>query len=179
MNLVVVGLLIGLWTWVMLPGLLRERRNSSPRDSGDRFERDVDARAPSSDTGGREILVLSDPERVVTGGARHPAELRRRALLGRGGFLVAAAAIGGAVAGGWWWAPVAVVGPVYLLYVALVVRLERRLAQQREMLHDLAEERQRRLPPAPPTVDTEAIELVVGDESGIIVTGWNRTHPED
>jgi hypothetical protein len=41
------------------------------------------------------------------------------------------------------------------------------------MLHDLAEERERRLPPAPVISETDAVELVVGDASGIIVTGWN------
>jgi hypothetical protein len=55
-----------------------------------------------------------------------------------------------------------------------VVRLERRLAEQREMLHDLEEERERRQPSEPLAADTRPVELVVGDESGIIVTGWNE-----
>lgn len=181
MNLVVVGLLIGLWAWVLLPGLLRERRNSSPLDTVNKFERSMDTLAQtgmeqssSADASGRQILVLDDAERVVSGSARSRPEVRRRAVLARGGFLVAASCLVGGVGGGLWWIPLAVVGPLYLLYVAAAVRLERRLAQQREMLHDLAEERERRQPPEPALVDVDSVELVVGDESGIIITGWNE-----
>ena len=180
MNLVVVGLLIGLWAWVLLPGLLRERRNSSPLDTVNKFERSMDTLAqtgadqPSADLSGREILVLDDAERVVSGHARSRAEVRRRALLARGGFVVVAAAAAGAVGGGLWWIPLAVVGLLYLLYVVAVLRLERRLAERREMLHDLAEERERRLPTEPAPLEVDAVELVVGDESGIIITGWNE-----
>jgi hypothetical protein len=184
MNLVVVGLLIGLWAWVLVPGLLRERRNASPRESIDRFERGRDTLAQagtaeqrSGDEGGRRILVLGDPERVVAARARSRAELRRRALLARGGFAVAVATVAGLVVGGAWWAPAAVLGTVYAGYVVMVVRLEQRLAQQREMLHDLAEERARRQPPPPLKTDANAIELVVGDASGIIVTGWQDRNP--
>jgi len=180
MNLVVVGLLIGLWAWVLLPGLLRERRHSSPLDTVNSFERSMDSLAqtgseqPSADASGREILVLDDAERVVSGHARSRAEVRRRAVLARGGFVVVAATAGGVVGDGLWWIPLAVIGPLYLLYVVAVLRLERRLAQRREMLHDLAEERERRLQPEPVPLDADAVELVVGDESGIIITGWNE-----
>jgi Flp pilus assembly protein TadB len=180
MNLVVVGLLIGLWAWVLLPGLLRERRNASPLDTVNQFERSMDTLAQtgmeqlSSEVSGRHVLVLEDAERVVSGGARSRAELRRRAILARGGFVVAAAGIAGVVGGGLWWIPLGVVGVPYLLYVAAAVRVERRLAQQREMLHDLAQERERRQPPEPVPLETSAVELVVGDESGIIITGWNE-----
>jgi hypothetical protein len=95
-------------------------------------------------------------------------------VLARGGFVVVAATAGGVVGDGLWWIPLAVVGPLYLLYVVAVLRLERRLAQRREMLHDLAEERERRLQPEPAPLDADAVELVVGDESGIIITGWNE-----
>ena len=180
MNLVVVGLLIGLWAWVLLPGLLRERRNSSPLDTVNSFERSMDRLAQtgleqtSAEPSGRQILVLDDAERVVSGRARSRAEVRRRAVLARGGFLVVAAAAVGGVGGGMWWIPFGVLGSLYLLYVLAVVRLERRLAEQREMLHDLAQERERRQPPEPAPVDVDAVELVVGDESGIIITGWNE-----
>jgi len=180
MNLVVVGLLIGLWAWVLLPGLLRERRNSSPLDTVNSFERSMDRLAQtgleqtSAEPSGRQILVLDDAERVVSGRARSRAEVRRRAVLARGGFLVAAAGVGGGVGGGLWWIPFGVLGSLYLLYVLAVVRLERRLAERREMLHDLAQERERRQPPEPAPVDVDAVELVVGDESGIIITGWNE-----
>jgi hypothetical protein len=180
MNLVVVGLLIGLWAWVLLPGLLRERRNSSPLDTVNSFERSMDRLAqtgleqPSAEASGRQILVLDDAERVVSGRARSRAEVRRRAVLARGGFVVVAAGLGGGVGGGLWWIPFAVLGPLYLLYVVAVVRLERRLAEQREMLHDLAQERERRQPPEPAQVDLDSVELVVGDESGIIITGWKE-----
>jgi hypothetical protein len=180
MNLVVVGLLIGLWAWVLLPGLLRERRNSSPLDTVNSFERSMDRLAqtgleqPSVEASGRQILVLDDAERVVSGRARSRAEVRRRAVLARGGFVVVAAGLGGGVGGGLWWIPFAVLGPLYLLYVVAVVRLERRLAEQREMLHDLAQERERRQPPEPAQVDLDSVELVVGDESGIIITGWKE-----
>jgi hypothetical protein len=180
MNLVVVGLLIGLWAWVLLPGLLRERRNSSPLDTVNNFERSMGTLAQTGveqspgETSGRQILVLDDAERVVSGHARSRAEVRRRAVLARGGFVVVVAAVGGAVGGGLWWIPFGVLGSLYLLYVVAVVRLERRLAEQREMLHDLAQERERRQPPEPALVDVDSVELVVGDESGIIITGWNE-----
>jgi len=179
MNLVVVGLLIGLWAWVLLPGLLRERRNSSPIDTVNTFERSMETLAQTggdqiSETSGRHVLVLDDAERVVSGRARSRAEVRRRAVLARGGFVVVAAGLGGGAGGGLWWIPFAVLGSLYLIYVAAVVRLERRLAQQREMLHDLAQERERRQPPEPALVDVDSVELVVGDESGIIITGWNE-----
>lgn len=180
MNLVVVGLLIGLWAWVLLPGLLRERRSSSPLETVNKFERSMDTLAQTgrdhsvSDAAGRHVLVLDDAERVVSGRTRSRPELRRRALLARGGFVVAAAAVAGMAFGDMWWIPSAVLAPVYLLYAALAVRVERRLAEQREMLHDLAEERERRLPPEAPSIERDAVELVVGDESGIIITGWNE-----
>jgi hypothetical protein len=180
MNLVVVGLLIGLWAWVLLPGLLRERRNSSPLDTVNSFERSMDRLAqtgleqPPAEASGRQIMVLDDAERVVSGRARSRAEVRRRAVLARGGFVVVAAGLGGGVGGGLWWIPFAVLGPLYLLYVVAVVRLERRLAEQREMLHDLAQERERRQPPEPALVELDSVELVVGDESGIIITGWKE-----
>jgi hypothetical protein len=180
MNLVVVGLLIGLWAWVLLPGLLRERRSSSPVNAVNRFERSMDTLAQtgmergSAEASGRAILVLDDAERVVSARTRSRAEVRRRAVLARGGFIVAVAAVTGAVAGGLWCAILAVTAAPYLFYVVAVVRLERRLAQQREMLHDLAEERQRRQALEPPPAGVAPIELVVGDESGIIITGWNE-----
>jgi hypothetical protein len=179
MNLVVVGLLIGLWAWVLLPGLLRERRNSSPIDTVNNFERSMDTLAQtggeqSFELSGRHVLVLDDAERVVSGRARSRAEVRRRAVLARGGFVVVAAGLGAGAGGGLWWIPFAVLCSLYLVYVAAVVRLERRLAEQREMLHDLAQERERRQPPEPALVDVDSVELVVGDESGIIITGWNE-----
>lgn len=129
---------------------------------------------PSGDASGREVLVLDDAERVVSGGARSRAEVRRRALLARGGFVVVATLVGGFVGGGLWWVPAGVAGLLYAGYVIAVVRLERRLAEQREMLHDLAQERERRQPPEPISADAAPVELVVGDESGIIITGWNE-----
>ncbi len=181
MNLVVVGLLIGLWAWVLLPGLLRERRNTSPLETVNRFERSMDTLAqtgadspPRHDALGRRIMVLGDAERVVSGRARTRAELRRRAMLARGGFVVAVAVVVGLVLGGWWWTPAGLGGATYLTYAGLVVRLEQRLAEQRDMLHDLADERERRQPPLAPPHDPNAIELAVGDESGIIVTGWRE-----
>lgn len=185
MSFVVVGLLIGLWAWVLLPGLLRERRNASPVDTVDRFERSMDTLAQTgmdqaaAGGGAREILVLGDPERIVSARARTRAELRRRAMLARGGFLVAVAAVVGVVLGGWWWVPAGVFGAGYLVYVGFVVRLERRLAEQREMLHDLEEERERRQPPAPSAPDAAAIEVAVGDDRGIIVTGWHPSGDGD
>lgn len=177
MNLVVVGLLIGLWAWVLLPGLLRDRRNASPVETVSRFERSMDTLAQTGsdqaadDGSARQVLVLGDAERVVSARSRSSAELRRRALLARGGFVVAVAIVAGVVLGGWWWTPAAVAGVPYLGYVALAVRMERRLAEQRDMTHDLEAERERRQPPAPER-NVRAIEVAVGDASGIIVTGW-------
>ena len=180
MSFVVVGLLIGLWAWVLLPGLLRERRNASPVDTVHRSERssmDTLSQTGMDQTtaggGARQILVLGDPERIVSARARTRAELRRRAVLARGGFVVAVAAVAGVALGGWWWAPAGVVGAAYLAYVGLVVRLERRLAERREMLHDIDEERERRQSPTVPVPHTDAIEVAVGDERGIVVTGWH------
>lgn len=178
MSFVVVGLLIGLWAWVLLPGLLRERRKAPPVDSVDGAERSTDTVAPTSvgqapADGGRAILVLGDPERVVSARTRTRAEVRRRAMLARGGFVVAVTAIVGIGFGGWWWTPVGVLGATYAIYVGFVVRLERRLAEQREMLHDIDEERARRQAPPVPVQDPDAIEVAVGDEHGIIVTGWH------
>jgi heme exporter protein D len=186
MNLVVVGLLVGLWAWVLLPGLLRERRAKESRTSEPTAERSADPSLPtgsarqSGDRSGRQVLVLGDPERIVSARTRSRAEVRRRTMLARGGFAVAVAVGGGVLIGGWWWTPAAIAGVTYLSYVALVMRLERRLAERREMLHDLAEERKRRLPSAGTHRDSRPVELVVGDESGIIITGWqeheSRTH---
>lgn len=185
MSFVVVGLLIGLWTWVLLPGLLRERREASPADPVSEFEHSTDAPAQTGvdrdgAISGRQILVLGDAERVVSARSRSRAELRRRTVLARGGFVVAAALVAGLALGGIWWVPAGVLGIPYAVYVALAVRVEQRLAQQRELLHDLAEERQRRQPPQPLAADpdaADAIELVVGDESGIIITGWRGERP--
>lgn len=178
MNLVVVGLLVGLWAWVLLPGLLRERRNASDTDTSTGRRVDTSAAPgsarPSGDRSGRQVLVLGDPERVVSARTRSHAEVRRRALLARAGFGVAVACVVGALLGGWWWTPAAVAGVAYLTYVGLVVRLERRLAEQREMLHDLAEERQRREPSPLADPDLDAVGHVAGDGSGIIVTGWQE-----
>ncbi|CAN5893121.1 hypothetical protein BH23ACT10_BH23ACT10_21620 [soil metagenome] len=179
MNLVVVGLLIGLWAWVLLPGLLRERRNASPLETVNRFERSMDTLAqtggdPAVDEGaGRQVLVLGDAERVVSGRARTRAELRRRAVLARVGFVLAVTLVAGIALGGWWWTPAALVGVPYVVYAGLVIRLERRLSQQRDMLHDLDAERERRQPVVP-EYDATAIEVAVGDESGLIVTGWQK-----
>lgn len=182
MNLVVVGLLIGLWAWVLLPGLLRERRRASEPDTDTDISagHSIDSEAAPgaarrfADRSGRQILVLGDPERVVSSRTRSHAEVRRRVMLARGGFGIIVAAVVGLLLGGWWWTPAAAAGVTYLAYVALVARLERRLAEQREMLHDLGEERRRREPPTFPDRDPTAIEVAVGDASGIIVTGWQE-----
>lgn len=179
MNLLVVGLLVGLWAWVLLPGLRRERNQRTASSDTDATSSDGAARGGvvprTGDTSGRRILVLSDPERVVSARTRSRAEVRRRALLARGGFVVALAVAGGFLGGGWWWLPAGVLAAVYVPFVLLAVRLERRLAQQREMLHDLAEERRRRHPaPRRREDDGDAIELIVGDASGILVTGWQE-----
>ena len=177
MNLVVVGLLIGLWAWVLLPGLLRERRNASPLETVSRFERSMDTLAQTGndrstgDGTGRQVLVLGDAERIVSARSRSRAEVRRRAMLARGGFVMAVVVVFAVVLGGWWWTPAALVGVPYVGYGVMVLRIERRLSEQRETLRDLEVERQRRQPAAP-TRDVTAIEVAVGDESGIIVTGW-------
>ena len=183
MSFVVVGLLVGLWAWVLLPGLLRERRNAAPLESVNQFGRSMDTLAQTGaveqpgDTAGRRILVLGDAERVVSARARSRAELRRRAMLARGGFALAVATVAGLVVGGPWWIPAGVVGAAYAVYAGMVLRVEQRLAQQREMLHDLAKERERRQPPSPFETDVDAVELVVGD-AGIVVTGWRRQQPD-
>jgi hypothetical protein len=186
MSFVVVGLLVGLWAWVLLPGLLRERRNASPLESVNEFERSMDtlaqtgaAEQPDGRESGRRVLVLGDPERVVSARARSRAELRRRAMLARGGFALAVATVTGLVLGDMWWIPAGVVGGAYALYVGMVVRIEQRLAQRREMLHDLSEERERRQPPSPAETDADAVELVVGDASGIIITGWRGQRSDE
>lgn len=185
MSFVVVGLLVALWTWVLLPGLLRNRGDASKQELGTDVDDDGDGlpRTTSDrrdgDGAGRRILVLSDPEKIVSAQPRSRAELRRRGVLARGGFALVAAVVAGLALGGPWWAPAGVIGVPYALYVGLAVRLERRLAEQRETLHDIAEERARRQPPQPAVADPDAIELVVGDASGIIVTGWQRSRSTD
>lgn len=171
MSLVVVLLLIGLWAWVLLPGLLRGRRASSPLDTVDQFERSMDTLAQASpEAPGRHVLVRDDAAPVVMGVARTAAALRRRSLLARGGFAVAIAAITGVLFGGWWWIVLGAVSLPYAIYVVLAVRLERRLAERQRTIRDLKAEREQR---QPRTVASDpVVELVVGDESGIIITGW-------
>jgi Flp pilus assembly protein TadB len=185
MSFVVVGLLVALWTWVLLPGLLHNRREASTTESDTDHDVDGDAliRTASDrrdgDGAGRRILVLGDPEKIVSAQPRSRAELRRRAVLARGGFALVAAVVAGVALGGLWWVPAGVLGVPYVVYVLLAVRLERRLAEQRETLHDIAEERARRQPHQPTDADPDAVELVVGDATGIIVTGWRPERSTD
>ena len=74
MNLVVVGLLIGLWAWVLLPGLLRERRNSSPLETVSRFERSMDTLAQTGmeQAVGRHVVRALAARRGVAPSAGGP-----------------------------------------------------------------------------------------------------------
>lgn len=92
MSVVVVVLLVVLWAWILLPGAVRERRETSPVTSVSRFERSMAhlARAnpvrsrrdgPAQPGPGHRIFVLDRPEAVVHGDASGRAARRRRQVL--------------------------------------------------------------------------------------------------
>jgi hypothetical protein len=160
MNLLVVVLLAGLWASILLPGALRTRRDASPMNSIDQFERRMEMLAPDRLAGrtlgqrppsGRHVMVLDDAVAVTragtSAGTRARTLRRRRAMLVR---LAAAVASTGLLA-------VVVGGPMNLLfaasfavtggYVAVLAQLRSREVDTRRVVRRL---------PVPPIADHDA-----------------------
>ena len=160
MMYIVVALLLGLWTLILAPGVVREFRSTSPRSSVDAFEkaiRRLDPAAPAARrsprrrpprrAGAREVLVLDRPARPV--GTVPPTVLRRRRQVLQ--WVLASVPITLAFAvllGGWvWWVHVASVAAL-ATYLYLLARMQRahalrakvrRLPVARDAGHDLRE----------------------------------------
>ena len=92
MSVVVVVLLVVLWAWILLPGAVRERRQTSPASTISRFERSMAqlARArpvkavrslPGNKASDAGVWVLDDPEVPGSGEVAARAARRRRQVL--------------------------------------------------------------------------------------------------
>lgn len=184
MGTLVVALLLGLWASILLPGLLRARREAALLTSISTFERCMSMLAPADSRlavrpsrtrgpgPGRHVLVLGDPAAFAGRGRRSRVLRRRRALLARLSGTTAVAVLAGVLVGGWAWTAAAVVGASLAAYVALLLQLRGRETELRRKV--------RRLPAAARpaldlgTVDVDALLApAAGDGgSGVEVRSW-------
>ena len=155
MNLAVVVLLGGLWASILLPGVLRARRDHSPLNSVDSFERSMSMLATHLKTPpGRQVLVLEDPASVSGELSRARVMRRRRAVLYRLVVAVlASTTLAFLLGGGVFWAAPAVAALALAGYLGLLAEDHARRVEQsrkvRRMPH--TERRYSATRPAPPT----------------------------
>lgn len=140
MSIVVVVLLVVLWAWILLPGAVRERRDTSPATSVSRFERSMAqlgrirlVRSVPEGTGkaapegagetprDREVWLLEGSERsAVLDAVARAARRRRQVLTGLTAtttmLLISARIIGGFVWALFWFASVLLL--IYLVLLA-------------------------------------------------------------
>lgn len=143
MHLLVIALLIGLWAWILLPGLFGARREASPLNSIDAFERSMVLLAPG-------WQHPDDPEYAAALLAHHRRRARvvrrRRELLARLVAAVSVALVMALVAGGVAWALLALACAALGGYILLLLQVQAR--------EDEARRKVRRLPPRAPEVRT-------------------------
>lgn len=190
MGSLVVLLLLGLWASILLPGLVRARREATPISSVSTFERCMSMLAPTAGRltagrvsrvrgaaphPGRHVLVLRDAAAVATGRRRQRVLRRRRALLLRLLAATVATAAAAVVVGGWAWSVFAVVAASLVTYVGLLVQLREREAEVRRKVRRLPSGARRRpAPPRPAASDTEVpLAAAAGHESStVLVRRW-------
>lgn len=154
MSFMVVVLLGGLWASILLPGALRARRDASPMNSIDSFERSMDMLALHSGTRlsrppGRHVMVLEQPAAVTRAGDRTRMLRRRRQMFVR---LVAGTAISGALSllvGGMLLYVFVAMATALSSYVALLVQLRARQEQVQRKVRRLPPPRTHRMQYAP------------------------------
>jgi hypothetical protein len=145
MSLLVVGLLAILWASILLPGALRNRRESSPQTTIDSFERSMSMlamRAKNRPASGRQVLVLPPPPQRPPS-PRVRAVRRRRQILARLAVATTASALLALIIGGAFWALFGVVAAALGSYVASLVYLQTRQAETQRKV--------RRIPLTAPT----------------------------
>lgn len=83
MGHVVIVLLVALWALILIPGVVRGRRESSPIHTVLDFERSMSSLSlrPVDRSPGRTVLVLAHPASVTGGSRRARVLARRRAAL--------------------------------------------------------------------------------------------------
>jgi uncharacterized membrane protein YphA (DoxX/SURF4 family) len=121
MNVLLVAMLVGLWIWLLSPGVLRDRRPRSPIASIDSFERYMDILAPLSSlpTSGADGTVQPPPSRGL------PAQRRRFFVTWLTVILTVTLAVSLTVGGWTRWLPLV---PAVLLgaYLAALAEFHRR-----------------------------------------------------
>jgi hypothetical protein len=130
MNVLLVVMLVGLWVWLLSPGVLRERRPRSVIPSIDSFERYMDTLAPLSE----QPLPSDRPgvRRSIQVPPHVLAAQRRQRLFSRLAIAVPPALLVGVLFGGWAWIVPLVVIILFVAYTtALVVHRRRRELQAR------------------------------------------------
>lgn len=137
MNLVVVVLLGGLWVALLLPGVVRARRDASPINSVDSFERSMITLAGNVDASAR-------PQSTTGRAAR-----RRREVLARLATAVAVTATVALLVGGLAWLLFALAVLALAAYVGLLFQVQAREEEVRRKV--------RRLPQRSPQVETVRI----------------------
>jgi len=188
MGSLVVVLLLGLWASILLPGLVRARREATPITSVSTFERCMSMLAPTAGrltTGragrprpaapGRHVLVLRDPAAVTTHTRRHRVLRRRRALLLRLVAATAMTAVAAGAVGGWAWVAFALVAASLVVYLGLLVQVREREAEVRRKVRRLSAHRRaataRRA--QPPREQEAPVAVAAGQASStVLVRRW-------
>jgi hypothetical protein len=141
-GVLVVILLGALWAWILVPGALRARRESSPIDSVDLFERSMSVLASNRTLPGRHVLVLDRPAQVTGRSTRARTLQRRRLVLTRLGAAVPLTLLAAIAFGGVWVAVFALTAAALAVYLGVLVQLRGQAQERRRKV--------RRLPVAPP-----------------------------
>jgi hypothetical protein len=147
MSQVVVVLLGLLWASILIPGVLRDRRQRSPQNSIDAFERsmgilanDLRLRAPGTSPGaaaGRSVLVVDDTDRFAGRPARLRTLRRRRQVLQALVTLTLLSALAVTVAGPVALPALAASGTGAATYLLVLLRVRAREGDARRTLRHL------------------------------------------
>ena len=147
MGLVIIILLAGLWASILLPGVLRTRRDISAVNSVHSFERTMNMLAHRCSTGttpaaasppGRHVLVLDDPASVAGYRSRTRMRRRQRAALAQ---LGSAASVTGGLAvlvGGLLWPLFCISATAFAGYALLVAQVRSREAERARKIRRIA-----------------------------------------
>ncbi|MPZ88045.1 MAG: hypothetical protein GEU81_08210 [Nitriliruptorales bacterium] len=127
MNFLLVVMLAGLWFWLLLPGVLRDRRPRSPIASVDAFERFMDTLGPLTDPQANTVDLEGPEFAAFRRRSGRFAVLRRRRRVFRGliGAVVTTFAVA-SVFGEWAWWLAGTGATLLVLYTLLLIRMRRR-----------------------------------------------------
>lgn len=168
MSPLVIVLLAGLWGWILLPGIVQARRESSPASTVNSFERSMGILAPVRYLPNQRAPVRRAPASPAAR-AHQRAIRRRRAILTWLSAATAVSGLAGVLIDGAAWTLFAIAGLALACYLSLLLQVSARRLETASKLHRLPERRS--------VLDLSAELLVtqaVGETGSVRLRRWDH-----